>query len=291
MDPVLMTREWSAHEINSKLPRRSFTISHLSRGKGPGCRAVALARNLRVLEQNGIRYAGGGENIIDAHRPVILNRNGTRIGFLVYACMVFPFQHAATEQVPGIASMRINTYYQPPKSLDKPGTPPKVTTVPDPGELERMQDDISRLKRQADIVIVSYHWGISHHTELLDYQIEVAHEAIDAGADVIMGHGNHELGALEVWKEKPVFYGLANFVFDWYKMRDRKDGLLVKVDVRARDLDRVSFVPLRRNNGNYPVLLDPNEGDGAQLFQIVKERSAGLSSLILEGMEINVELE
>ena len=251
---------------------------------------MALMKSIRVLQENGIPYAGGGKNIADAHKPVILEKKGTKIGFLAYACTVFPFQHAATENIPGIASMRIHTYYQPPMKFDKPGTPPVVKTVADENELELMKSDISNLKSKVDIVIASYHWGRSHHTELIDYQIEVAHAAIAAGADIIMGHGNHELGAVEVWNGKPIFYGLGNFVFDWYKITDRTDGLLVKVDIINGDMQRVSLVPLKRDEKNYAYLLDPTNGDGAALFNKVRERSGNLSSLVIEGKEVKVKL-
>lgn len=247
---------------------------------------TALMRSLSVLEANKIRYAGGGENAAAAHAPVVLQKDSTRIGFLAYACTVFPFQHAAGDSVPGIASMRIDTFFKPAPNLDKPGRPPQVVTVPVDSEFVRMIADIEKLKSQVDVVICSYHWGRSNYTELMDYQIKVAHAAIDAGADVIMGHGNHELGAIEVYREKPIFYGLGNLVFDWQKMKNRRDGLLVKVDVTDGTVSRVAVVPLRRDEENNPRLLDPNTGTGAELFNIVRHRSEGLSSLAITGREI-----
>lgn len=249
---------------------------------------MALMKSIKVLEENNIPYTGGGENLDAAHQPVILEKNGTRVGFLAYACTVFPFLHAATETMPGVATVRIHTAYEPPPKYDKPGTPPIIITTPYKNELERMERDISELQENVDVVICSYHWGRSHHTELIDYQVTVAHVAIDAGADVIMGHGNHELGAIEVYKNKPVFYGLANLVFDWEQMLDRPNGLLAKIDVSQGNLARVSVVPLQRDDQNYPHILDPNAGAGAELYEILKSRSEGLSSLSIQGKEIVV---
>ncbi len=212
-----------------------------------------------------------------------------KIGFLSYACTVFPYQHAATDAVPGIASVRVDTYYKPVRNLDKPGMNMETTTIPQPEELSRMRDDIRSLRAKADVVIVSYHWGVSDHQPLLDYQVTVAHEAVEAGADVIMGHGNHLVAAVETYKTKPIFYGLGNFAFDREKMRNRlKEGLAVKVDVKNNKLDRISFLPLMRDEASNPVFLDPATGPGAAVFRQVKELTGNLSALKIEGKEIIV---
>lgn len=250
---------------------------------------MALLKSLKVLKENNIRYAGGGENIKEAHAPVILEKNGVRIGFLSYACTVFPYQHAATDNVPGIASVRVDTYYKPHRALDKPGSEMTTVTIPQPEELNTMRNDIKNLRTKADIIIASYHWGVSENDTLLDYQVTIAHEAIEAGADVIMGHGNHMVEAIETYKTKPIFYGLGNFAFNWDKMRDRKkEGLAVKLDIKNNKLDRICFVPLMRDEHNNPVFLDPNTGAGATVINKVKDLTGNLSSLKVEGKEVVV---
>lgn len=252
---------------------------------------MALMKSLNVLDAHDIQHAGGGKSIEEAHQPVILEKNGTRVGFLAYACTVFPFQHAATEDVPGIATVRVDTYYKPPRNLDKPGMPPTVVTIPVAQELDRMITDISLLAKETDVIICSYHWGYSKHTEIIDYQSKIAHAAIDAGADVIMGHGNHLIGPIEVYKNRPVFYGLGNLVFDWPKMRTRKNGMLAKLDISDGELRNVSVVPVWRDDDNNPHLLDPNQDKGAELYQLIRERSAGLSAMSLVKKEIVIELK
>ena len=74
------------------------------------------------------------------------------------------------------------------------------------------------LRKQVDIVALSIHWGIHFIPAVLaDYQREVAHAAIDAGADVILGHHTHILKPIEVYKGKVIFYSLANFA--WIRLR------------------------------------------------------------------------
>ena len=68
------------------------------------------------------------------------------------------------------------------------------------------------LRSQADIVIASHHWGLDH--EVLDYQVQIAHTAIDAGANLVMGHGPHMPLGIEMCQGKPIFYEIGSFSFE-----------------------------------------------------------------------------
>jgi len=175
----------------------------------------ALMKSLEVLDRANIPYTGGGRNLAEAHEPLVIERKGVRFGFLQYAATVFPYHHAAERERPGIAAVRVRTYYQPPPDLDKPGQPPIVVTIPDESSLQRMVGDIRRLRKQVDIIVVSYHWGVSGSTKLVDYQRTLARAAVDAGADIVMGHGPHKFQSVEIHNGRPILYSLAQFVFDW----------------------------------------------------------------------------
>ena len=89
-------------------------------------------------------------------------------------------------------------------------------TAPLKKDMERIIANIQEARRQADYVLVSIH---SHTFEALDivppaeYLKTFAHECIDAGADAILGHGPHLLRGIEIYKGKPIFYSLGNFIF------------------------------------------------------------------------------
>jgi poly-gamma-glutamate synthesis protein (capsule biosynthesis protein) len=74
-------------------------------------------------------------------------------------------------------------------------------------------------RQAADLVVFSIHahetpTGVDDDTpEPPDFLIDLFHHAIDAGADVIMGGGPHSLRGVEIYKGKPIFYGLAMFMF------------------------------------------------------------------------------
>jgi poly-gamma-glutamate capsule biosynthesis protein CapA/YwtB (metallophosphatase superfamily) len=251
----------------------------------------ALMKSLQVLDSAGVRYAGGGENLAKAHQPVILEKDGLKIGFMQYAATVFPTNHAALHNQPGIAEIKVYTAYQPPKNLDKPGQPPYVITWLDQESRALMVQDIKKLKQQADIVIVSYHWGVSGTTTPISYQNDISQAVIDAGADLVFGHGPHMYQKIELYKGKPILYSLGQAVFD--DIRDNRnkkhpEGLLANVVIKDKKLYAVTLVPTWRAEDNELRLYDPNEGKGRELFDYLQSVNVGGAELTIVGKEIVV---
>jgi len=89
-------------------------------------------------------------------------------------------------------------------------------TAPLKKDLDRMIANIQEARRQADYVLVSIH---SHKFAGLDtvnpaeFMQTYCKACLDAGADAILGHGPHELQGIEIYKGKPIFYSLGNFIF------------------------------------------------------------------------------
>ena len=75
-------------------------------------------------------------------------------------------------------------------------------------------DNIASLKEQgAQIIIVSFHWGQEKENVPSDVQVELAHAAVDNGADLVLGHHPHVLQGIEEYKGKNIVYSLENFCF------------------------------------------------------------------------------
>src|SRR5690606_1254936 len=72
--------------------------------------------------------------------------------------------------------------------------------------------------QQADWVVVSIHAHEAatpaDRSQPAQFVVEFAHAMIDAGADIVVGHGHHQLRGIEVYKGKPIFYSLGNFIFE-----------------------------------------------------------------------------
>jgi poly-gamma-glutamate capsule biosynthesis protein CapA/YwtB (metallophosphatase superfamily) len=165
------------------------------------------------LRDAQLAVVGAGENISAARAPVIVDREGTRVAFVAYNS-ILPMGYWAESNRAGCAPLRGWTHYEQIEH-DQPGTPSRVLSFADGEDKAAMMADIAQAKQSADVVIVSIHWGIHFVPALIaDYQREVAHAAIDAGADAVIGHHPHVLKAVEVYRNKTIFYSLGNFAID-----------------------------------------------------------------------------
>jgi len=165
------------------------------------------------LQSAGLAVVGVGNTIRQARTPVIMEVKGVRVAFLAYSS-ILPEAYWAEEERAGCVPMRAHTLYEQIET-DQPGTPARIHTWAHQGDLEAMVDDIRQARLQAHMVMVSMHWGIHFIPAVLaDYQREVAHAAIDAGAEMVLGHHPHILKGIEFHRGKPIFYSLSNFAMD-----------------------------------------------------------------------------
>jgi poly-gamma-glutamate capsule biosynthesis protein CapA/YwtB (metallophosphatase superfamily) len=165
---------------------------------------------LRHAHRFGLRTAGAGANLAAARAPAVVETGGLRIAVLSYNC-VGPRESWATSRKAGCAYVRVLTHYE----LDhaSPGGPPEVFTFADPASLDDLAADIARADAEFDVVVVAFHKGIGHTPAVVAmYERPVAHAAIDAGADLVIGHHAHIMRGVEVYRGRPVFHGLGNFV-------------------------------------------------------------------------------
>jgi poly-gamma-glutamate capsule biosynthesis protein CapA/YwtB (metallophosphatase superfamily) len=245
-----------------------------------------ILKSLAVLDANGIKHAGAGRNIDEAHKPAIVERKGVRIGFLQYTARWYQSKDMiATATEAGVARIA---------SIDG-------LTI-DPEDLDRLTADIRKLRPLVDIVVVSHHnrdgstavqFGAVKGTAASRdrsktevYQQQFARVALDTGADFVFGHGTHTVQGVEMYKGKPILYAIGHSNFDQPGYEKATEGLAVRVVIQGKRIARVSFVPVTRDAGNDVYLLDPSEGEGAKLVQLVKDRSSDLPTLRVDGHEV-----
>jgi poly-gamma-glutamate capsule biosynthesis protein CapA/YwtB (metallophosphatase superfamily) len=224
--------------------------------------AAAILGSIERLDRIGLAHTGAGVDVAAARAPAIVERGGLRFGFLQRSSVYWPTNHEAGKSA-GIAVLRAHTAYQVPAHktrpeippMNRPGIPPIVVTWPDRAYLAAFAEDIAALRRRADIVVASCHWGLGE--EVLDYMVEIAHAAVDAGADIVIGHGPHYSLPVEAYKGKPIFYGLGSFSFhsghggrrhgDWI-------GMMARIEIAAGQVGETSFSFVRHNEANETVL-------------------------------------
>ena len=245
-DPHPRTDEWKL----AYYARAGFNVVNLANNVTMWHGIAPFLRCLDLLDESGIVHGGGGRTLDEARRPAVIERNGTKVAFVCRTSVGLP-EAAATRERGGIAHYRVTTYYEPRFRVHQvPGSPPIIHTVPDRGEdRAALDEDIRSARAQADVVIVSWHWGVSPASggrgELMGYQTEMGHFAIDAGADMVAGHHPHVLQPIEVYNGKPILYSLGNFVHDLrYGQRTTSfPAMLTRCLVTDGKIRRVSLVP------------------------------------------------
>jgi poly-gamma-glutamate synthesis protein (capsule biosynthesis protein) len=172
-----------------------------------------LADTVELLRGQGIATTGAGIDLAEATRAAIVERGGIRVAFLGF-CSVYPVGYEARESRPGLAPLRVRTYYgDPDPNFWEPGIDPVIETVPIAADLERYRETIAAARRDADFVIVAPHWGYSSWMEVLqDYELELARDAVEHGADAVMCCHHHSLRGVELHQGRPIFYGLGTLI-------------------------------------------------------------------------------
>jgi len=171
-------------EVAGALKRSGINLVTLANNHSMDFGKDALADTLKHLDAAGITWIGAGENLAAARKVALYTIRGHKIAFLGYSLTQPPDFFAG--------STRAGTA----RGYEKIYT-----------------DDIRRARLQADHVIVSFHWGTEGKKGIQPYQRAAAHKAIEAGADVIIGHHPHVLRGIERYKAGIVFYSLGNFTF------------------------------------------------------------------------------
>jgi poly-gamma-glutamate capsule biosynthesis protein CapA/YwtB (metallophosphatase superfamily) len=255
---------------------------------------TAIAGSIARLDRLEIAHTGAGADRAAARAPAILARGGLRIGFLQRSSVYWPTDHEAGETAPGIAVIRGHTAYQVPAfgspPPNRPGIPPIVVTWADKTHLAELAADIAALRSRADIVVASFHWGLGR--EVLQYMSEIAHAAIDAGADFVIGHGPHFSLPIELYNGKPIFYGLGSFSFhtghggrrhgDWL-------GMMADIGWEGGRLERAGFRFVRHDDGNRTLLR--RLADEETAFDEIARASAALgANLTVDGDAARIAL-
>jgi poly-gamma-glutamate synthesis protein (capsule biosynthesis protein) len=237
----------------------------------------AFLDTLKRLDEAGVAHVGAGRDLDEAWRPAIIERNGVRLG-LVGCAATIPWGYDATAERPGHAPIRVQTYYEPRYHImsEQPGMPARVVNVINADDLGRLQDEVRRTKAEADAVVVSIHWGVAYIPEPAPYQAPLARAAIDAGADMILGHHSHILQGVEMYRGRPIFYGLSNFIFDYTEPRFGRETVLVSAEFGRRGLVRVAAHPFVSVPWDDPVPVSGTEAEA--ILQLLERLSAAMNS-------------
>lgn len=166
---------------------------------------------LDKLHELGIATAGEGANEEEACAPAVITRKGLKFACFSYTA-VGPKTVQATPAKAGAAFIYVATSYD--NDTNEPGAlPTHIYTSVSPAALSQMRSAFQKAKADGAMVLASFHMGRMHSTDIQQYQIEIAHAAIDAGAEMVFAHHPHTLLGIEMFRGKPIYYSIGHFIF------------------------------------------------------------------------------
>ena len=241
-----------------------FDVLHLANNHILDFGPEGLFDTITTLDSLALRHIGAGENLKAAYQSVQIEREyrggeKLRFGFL------------------GFSLTHPEAYYA---GKNKPGTAFPFR--------ERYLAALDSLAPQVDIMIVSFHWGAEKMVKPKPYQIEMAHLAIEHGADIVLGHHPHVLQSIELYRPRAgarqglIAYSLGNFAFGSYSPSSRT-SMVLKCVVEASGILYARCLPI--NVYNDEVEFQPQFLQGVAATAVIDSLNA-LSRHLNQGQNI-----
>lgn len=318
-------------ECGDDIPAPAADPAHLSALKRAGFAAVTLAGNhmadqgaegiedtIAGLERVGVAHCGAGPSLSQAQRPASLDRCGRRVGVLSFNCVGPQSSWAGVDRA-GVAFVRIESVE------GAPIAPSAALTSVDPNSLSNLRAVIQSARSQLDLLIVAFHKGMVHRPAILaPYERPLSQAAIDAGADIVVGHHAHIIKGIELYRGRPIFHGLGNGCVvtralspaerhpqreAWVRRRrelfnfepdpayvlapfhpEAVHGMMARVTQQSNGTLDVGFVPVYIEAPGRPVLASPEQAERIRAYVQGITIKGGLPplSLVLTGNTVQV---
>ena len=222
-----------------------------------------LAETLKTLDRQGLYRVGAGRDEQEAHRPEILEVKGQRIAYLGYN----------------------------PEALTGAGSEKAGVALASGEARQHIIEDIRAIRSQVDWVVVNYRWGDAEvesevaaeaqtpdgetdetpaitTSEPADWQRSLAHEAVDAGADLVVGYHPKDIQGAEIYRDRAIAYSLGDFVFNQSPLANL-DTAALRVSLRNQKM-KVEFLPVTIRDAKLQIAA----GDrGEAILQSIRDAS------------------
>ncbi len=209
----------------------SFANNHVM-DQGP----EGFAETQRLLAEKKLRFAGAGASRDAAWAPLIVEKDGIKVGLVAMTRWLNGYRNPAKQDQPHVAFI--------PYDDDPTGAP---------GESEEFAlQKIAAAKARCDLLLVSVHWGVEYATAPRDEDVAFAHALLEAGADLILGAHPHVLQPVETYAAKDertgfIFYSLGNFISN--QARNYTHGMTPEKTGEMRDSLVGRFSVVKRDFG------------------------------------------
>ena len=201
-------------------------VANLANNHGYDQGPDGLMDSIRNMRRAGLIPVGAGADATRADAPRYVEIEGWRVAIVGVGEVLDPVTQVATEDRPGTAVGH---------------------------EFGRALRAIREAEANADLVLVTIHWGIELDTRPRDYQVQEARAMIEAGADAIFGHHAHRLQPMDTYQGRPIFYGLGNFVWPRFSVQGSTTAV-AEVVVRSDGTITGRLLPAEIVSDGHPVL-------------------------------------
>jgi len=186
----------------------------------------ALLDTVRHLEEKGLSHAGAGAGEAGAVKPALLNVKDKKVAVLAFSRIIPRSDWIATPEQHGVAS---GHHYQ------------------------LMLESVREAAAGSDLTVVSLHWGNEYDDFPGPGEVKLAHELVDAGADVVVGHHPHVLQGIEIYKGRIIAYSLGNFIFTTSPHLKGREGAILQVTAGGEEY-QARVIPTGIDRGAVKVL-------------------------------------
>jgi poly-gamma-glutamate synthesis protein (capsule biosynthesis protein) len=229
--------------VRSALRAAGFDLLSLANNHVGDYGDNALRQTLASFDAGKIKTVGAGRDLAAARRPVIIERDGVRVGFLAVDSI---------GESPAATRTRAGT--------NRLNMPPRTGPL-NRSHLRRITADIRALDTRVDAVVVLTHWGTQYTHRAESSQRSAARAFADAGADLVIGGHPHWVQGYEMAGSAVVVHSLGNFIFDMDFQTKTREGIFLEVVMWDGTVKAVEPVPYVIDNAFTPRLV---RGDRAR---------------------------
>ena len=213
-------------EALDALTAMGFNLLALSDNHAFDLKEIGIRNTLREVQRRNIAHAGIGNEIAEASAAGYSKTPKGTIALVSSASGLIAPGGRATADRPGVNELRVQAGDRENESTaDLPGAP---ANTPNPEDARRILSSIREARQRADLVIVYQHnhvfGNLSFSTIFTEgmperlapnpWLTKWTHDEIDAGADIIVMHGAPLLHGIEIYRGRPIFYDLGNFIYN-----------------------------------------------------------------------------
>jgi len=255
----------SPPEALDALQALGFNLVSLSNNHAFDLKVPGIQNTLREVKSRNLVHAGTGNTLEEAAAPGYLHTPKGTIAVVAMASGLIAEGGSATATRPGVNELRIEAGDQPNESTKM--LPARPGNEPNPEDKQRILQSIRDARQHADLVVVYQHNHVflnrpftpMFEEELperlapADWLKRWTHEEIDAGADIIVMHGAPLIHGVEIYRNRPIFYDLGNFIFNLPPTIVSLDepiiweSVVAHVEFQGKNLQSITFQPIVMN--------------------------------------------